>query len=226
MRIAYVSDPSKFTDPEDQAIISRIRERRGSRGLLPLDRALLHAPSVADGWNTFLGAIRTKTCICPSLLESAICRVAVLNRAWFEWEHHAPLLLAAEGVTSEYVQAIFTAAPGSWSSLTPDEENNREGVVPDEVHAIVLEYTDELTLSAQVPSWLSEKLRDAFGEREVVEITATIAAYNCVSRFLTALDVGERLGEQGMNVAIAHTGGVKAGSQPAPRVLPSSYNHI
>jgi hypothetical protein len=29
------------------------------------------------------------------------------------------------------------------------------------------------------------------GDREVVELTATVAAYNCVSRFLVALDVGE-----------------------------------
>ena len=35
-----------------------------------------------------------------------------------------------------------------------------------------------------------------FGERGVVEITATVAAYNCVSRFLVALDVGERNGEE------------------------------
>jgi len=32
-------------------------------------------------------------------------------------------------------------------------------------------------------------------EREMVEVTATVAAYNCVSRFLVALEVGERVWE-------------------------------
>jgi len=50
MRIRYVSDPANFPDPHDQAIESRIRQRRGADGLIPLDRALLHSPPVADGW--------------------------------------------------------------------------------------------------------------------------------------------------------------------------------
>jgi len=49
MRLSYVQD-SSITDPADQAILHRIEERRGSRGLISLDRALLHSPSIADGW--------------------------------------------------------------------------------------------------------------------------------------------------------------------------------
>jgi hypothetical protein len=112
---------------------------------------------------------------------------------------------------------VFTAAPGSWESLTKDEENGINGVVWDDAHSLVLQYTDALTLDVNVPSPLFEQMRDHFGEREVVEITATISAYNCVSRFLVALDVGERLGDGGMNLAIEHGGGVKLGSVPAPR---------
>jgi alkylhydroperoxidase family enzyme len=48
-----------------------------------------------------------------------------------------------------------------------------------------------MTLSVAVPDDVYARLREKFSEREVVEITATIAAYNCVSRFLVALDVGE-----------------------------------
>jgi hypothetical protein len=117
------------------------------------------------------------------------------------------------------VQAVFTAAPGTWESLTKDEENGIKGVVWDDAHSLVLQYTDALTLDINVPSELFEKMRDHFGEREVVEITATISAYNCVSRFLVALDVGERLGEQGKNLAIEHGGGVEPGSIPAPRTF-------
>ena len=34
--------------------------------------------------------------------------------------------------------------------------------------------------------------RNGFSDREIVELTVTIAAYNCVSRFLVALNVGEK----------------------------------
>lgn len=50
MRLPYVPDPPNFTSEEDQAIEKRIRERRGARGLIPLDKSLLHSPPVADGW--------------------------------------------------------------------------------------------------------------------------------------------------------------------------------
>jgi alkylhydroperoxidase family enzyme len=59
-------------------------------------------------------------------------------------------------------------------------------------HIAVLAYTDAMTLSVAVSDHVFDQLKLHFSEREVVEITATIAAYNCVSRFLVALDVGEK----------------------------------
>lgn len=61
-----------------------------------------------------------------------------------------------------------------------------------------------MTLACEVPQEVFEKLRAVFSEREVVEITATVGAYNCVSRFLVALDVNERNGEEGMRGALKH----------------------
>jgi len=52
-----------------------------------------------------------------------------------------------------------------------------------------------MTLDVHVPEDVFAALRRWFGEREVVEITATVGAYNCVSRFLVALDVGEMNGK-------------------------------
>lgn len=124
-------------------------------------------------------------------------------------------------MSEDYVQAVFSAQPGSWPSLTKDVNNGIEGVIPDQVHALVLEFTDALTLGPEVPPELFGRMRDAFGEREIVEITATVGCYNCVSRFLVALDVGERLGQQGLNAAISHAGGVKVGTHPAPRTYVS-----
>lgn len=69
--------------------------------------------------------------------------------------------------------------------------------IQDVKHAAVLSYTDAMTLDVRVPDEVFAKLKEYFNEQEVVEITATIAAYNCVSRFLVALDVGETNKQQG-----------------------------
>jgi alkylhydroperoxidase family enzyme len=165
-----------------------------------------------DQRNSFLLAIRTQTTLPADLRETAICRVAALNRAWFEWEHHAPLLRREAGVTDAFVQAVFGAAPGSWLG-----EGEAASTAPGRRHALVLAFADALTLDSAVPADLFAGLRSEFDERALVELSATVGAYNCVSRFLVALDVGERLGDEGMRTAIERAGGVEAGSAPAPR---------
>lgn len=82
---------------------------------------------------------------------------------------------------------------------------------------LVLEFTDALTLEASVPDEVFARMKGGFSEREIVEIATTVGAYNCVSRFLVALDVGESNGVEGMRAAIKLTGGVRDGVEPAPR---------
>ena len=53
----------------------------------------------------------------------------------------------------------------------------------------VLSYTDAMTRNIRVPADVFERVRAEFPERELVELTATIAGYNLVSRFLEALDI-------------------------------------
>ncbi|KAH7113797.1 4-carboxymuconolactone decarboxylase-like protein [Dendryphion nanum] len=180
MRLPYVATPLDFPEPEDHAIVQRVQQRRGDAGLLELDLSLLHAPPVADGWNSFLGAIRTKTTISTSIREIAICRVAVLNKAWYEWDHHAPLLRECQNMDEGCLKAVLQ---------TPAHESVS---ILDEAHASVLAYADAMTLNVRVEDSIFQRLKQSFSDREIVEITATIAAYNCVSRFLVALDVGER----------------------------------
>ena len=50
MRHPYIPDPPEFTEEADKAVLERIKERRGPKGLIALDRTLLHSPPVADGW--------------------------------------------------------------------------------------------------------------------------------------------------------------------------------
>ncbi|KAL2115584.1 hypothetical protein VTJ04DRAFT_9839 [Mycothermus thermophilus] len=185
MRLPYVPDPPPTSTPGEAAIVERIRARRAPRPLQPLDLTLLHSPPVADGWNSFLGAVRTQTTIPDDLREIAISRVAVVNRAWYEWMHHAPL--AVKGGVSERGMEVVKEER---EFVLGEEEEVPEGLT--EKQWVVACYTDEMTRNVRVRDETFERLKGLFSEREVVEITATIACYNCVSRFLVALDVGER----------------------------------
>src|SRR5437773_12509747 len=95
-RIPYV--PIDLAEPRE--IVDAVRARRGGK-LLLLDRLLLHSPQLASGWNTFLGAVRTRLSLSPRLRELAICSVAVLNGAEYEFFHHAPEFLKAGGTQAQ-----------------------------------------------------------------------------------------------------------------------------
>ncbi|KAI3392386.1 hypothetical protein diail_5774 [Diaporthe ilicicola] len=186
MRLPYVPDPPPTSSPEDQATVDRIKARRAPRPLTSLDLALLHSPPVADGWNSFLGAVRTRTTLPADLRELAICRVAVVNRAWYEWMHHAPLATAA-GVPDAALEVVKAKTGPLDAAAGP------EGGLTDKQWAVLC-IADEMTRNVDVSEGTFAKVRGLFEEREVVEIVATVACYNCVSRFLVALDVGEKNG--------------------------------
>jgi alkylhydroperoxidase family enzyme len=190
MRLPYIPDDPQMATAEDAAIVQRVKDRRGG-ALIALDKTLLHAPAVASGWNSFLGAIRTQTSLPDSIRELAICRVAVLNNAWYEWDSHRPILEKAGVLSKEAIEGL--------------KERERKDVDGDggldERHMAVLEYTDAMTIGCIVPEPLFAKLKGSFSEKEVVEITSTVAAYNCVSRFLVALDVGEMAEKYGVDMS-------------------------
>ncbi|KAB8072081.1 4-carboxymuconolactone decarboxylase family protein [Aspergillus leporis] len=183
MRLPYVPNPPPTESPDEADILSRVQARRGEKGLIPLDLALLHSFPVADGWNSFIGAIRTRTSLSQIIRELVICRVAVLNGAWFEWDSHSPLL--KEGGFSVDAMDVVRDVQANFSREVQEKVLSAE-------EAAVLKYTDAMTKTVTVPEEVFRELKGYFNDREVVEITATAAAYNCVSRFLVALDVGEK----------------------------------
>jgi alkylhydroperoxidase family enzyme len=101
---------------------------------------------------------------------------------------HTRVLTSFAGVTSENVQAVLNSEV---RTATPSLPPNL---------AAVLRFTDAMTLDVRVPDDVFAELKKHFSEREVVEITATVGAYNCVSRVLVALDVGERNAMSGPSV--------------------------
>ncbi|MCJ1272427.1 hypothetical protein MMC21_000213 [Puttea exsequens] len=189
---------------------ANLSERRSPDPLLALDLTLLHAPPVATGWSSFFDSIRRLTSLGSDIRELIICRVAALNGAEYEWEQHAPMLrnalficrvAALNGAEYEWEQhapilrnALFIAERAveelkkrkAWQGW---EESGVGGL--GEKHRAVLAYADAMTVSVKIPDEIFVWVRRLFEDKEIVEITATVAAYNCVSRILVALDVGE-----------------------------------
>jgi AhpD family alkylhydroperoxidase len=168
-RISY-PDPSAYAD---EPLARRIAQERG--GVLNLYRMLLHSPPIAEGWLAFLTAVRQRGSLPGRYRELAILRVAVLNGASYEFDVHTPFALR-EGIAPAAVEAL-RADP-----MTAAEELEASD-------RAVLAYTDAMTRAIRVPAQVFENLREHLDERHIVELTATVAAYNCVSRFLEALQI-------------------------------------
>ena len=167
-RIPY-ADPA---NPAVKPLADRIIAERG--GILHLYQMLLNSPSVAEGWLSYLTAIRQKSTLEGALRELVIMRVAHLNRAPYEADQHAPIALK-EGMTQAQLDAL-----SDWSkhaALFSDPER------------AVLAYTDAMTRDVQVPDEVFAAVSSHFAPQQMVELTATVAAYNMVSRFLEALQI-------------------------------------
>lgn len=171
-RLDYAADSGEVGD--------RIRIRRGGR-LTPLDRMLLRSPPIADGWNSLLGAIRSDSTLPADIRELAILRVAAINGAAYEWSAHEPVAVHA-GLSAEQIAAVRHGDP---LPLTA-------------VQCVALAYTDAMTKNINVEDEVFAALEEFFDDRQIVELTATVGAYNLVSRFLVALEIHpderERLG--------------------------------
>jgi alkylhydroperoxidase family enzyme len=156
--------------------VAAIRARRGGR-LLNLDRMLLYSPPLAAGWNAHLRAVRTQLELDPKLRELAICAVAALNGADYEFVHHAPEFLAAGG-SERQLQAL----------RAPDRAL-ADAELFDAAQRAALALTVEMTRDVAVADATFEAALAALGPRAVVELVGVIATYNMVSRFLVALGV-------------------------------------
>jgi alkylhydroperoxidase family enzyme len=171
LAVARIPYPNP-TAHEQSPLAERIKRERGGK-LLNLYAMLLHSPPVAEGWLAFFTALRQKASLSGRYRELAILRVAVLNGAEYEFDAHVPFA-RGEGIPQATIDALRAdvAAAGL-------EEADRA----------VIAYVDAMTRDVRVPDEVFAEVREHFAECDVVELTATIAGYNCVSRFLEALRI-------------------------------------
>jgi len=160
------------TRPELASIEASIKAERGHINLLY--QVLLNSAPLSHGWEKLLTAVRNHNSIPADLREMVMVRVAVLNRAPYEIDAHLPLALKA-GVSVEKAEALR-------------EMEIADMFTPRERAALAL--TDAMTRDVQVPDAIFEPLRAHFDTRALIELVATVAAYNMVSRLLEALQIG------------------------------------
>ena len=160
------------TRPELALLEKQILAERGR--ISPLYQILLNAPEIAKGWEALLTAIRNRNSLPASIRELIILRVAVLNKAPYEFDAHVPHALKA-GMDDIKVQEF---------------KNLNVSTVFSEREQLILKLTDVMTIDIQVPDALFDKIRPHFSDQEILELVATISAYNMVSRLLNALHIG------------------------------------
>jgi len=180
-RLPYVAPPGAVTD--------RIRERRGGR-LTALDGMLLHSPEFADGWNGMLGAVRGKSALPTDIRELVILRVAARLGADYEWAAHEPLARQA-GFGDEQIAAIGVGGPGGGGPGAGGAGSaaGAGAATLSPAQWAALAYADAVTMHVAVPQEIFDAVRAHFDDREVLELTVTVAAYNMVSRVLVPLEV-------------------------------------
>lgn len=173
MRVAPIPPGTR---PELAAQEAQIAAERGR--ISPLYQVLLNSPPIAHGWEQMLSAVRNRNSLPPGLRELVILRVAVLNGAAYEFDAHVPHALAA-GISQAAIAATRDLPMTS----------NEHGLWSAAEHT-ALRLTDAMTRDIDVPEALYAEVKSQFNEQGQIDLVATVAAYNMVSRFLVALHIG------------------------------------
>lgn len=171
--MARVSLIDEQDHPELSELIARIRGARGGR-LLNIYRMMLHSPSIAGAWLDFNSTVRFRSDVDGQTRELSVMRVAMLNGVDYIVRAHAPVYAIQEGLTAAQVDALV-----NWS----------ESKLFSDRHRALLAYVDAMTRDIEVPDTVFARLRQHYGERQVVELTVLIGVYNMHTRVLKALRI-------------------------------------
>ena len=154
-------------------LIAHLKAERGGR-LINLYKVLLNSPPVAGAWLDFNTAVRYRTEVPAAFNELAILRVSVLNGADYQFKVHGPTHALKAGLTKAQVDAI---ADWSGSSLFSDAQR------------AVLAWADGITRDIEPSNAACEAMRRHFDDRQLVELTVLISAYNMHTRVARALRI-------------------------------------
>ena len=171
--MARISLIDENAHPELAELIDKLRHGRLGK-LLKIYRLLLHSPAIAANWFEFANAVRWTNELGGRLREMVIVRIALLNRVRYIVTQHVPRFTAPEGLTEKECEQL-----ADWRVAETFSARERAA----------LAYSDAMTRDVAVPDPVFEELKRHFNERQIVELTVLIAAYNMNSRVLQALQV-------------------------------------
>ena len=171
--MARISLIDENATPDIAALAGKIRGGRGGQ-LHVFYKALLHTPSLAAAWFEFNNAVRFQTGLGDRVRELVIMRVSALTGCDYVWSVHESTYAAAAGLTPREVGALR-----DW----------RKSAVYGDQERALLAYVDAVTQDVAVPDTVFDGMRKHYGEREILELTVLIGAYNMQARLLKALDI-------------------------------------
>jgi AhpD family alkylhydroperoxidase len=182
-RIPYLTDET--VSPEGKAEWERMRQARGS-GPGHLYELLAHSPKLMSRWAAFAETLRNidrdgSVTLDDRSRELAIIQVARLTGADYEWSAHAPIAQRL-GVSDEQIAALLRDDPAPFSPAD----------------RALLAYAAESTSNVDVRDATAAELKRHFDDRQVLELTMTIAFYNCVARVLQGLAIDLEEGRTGI----------------------------
>jgi alkylhydroperoxidase family enzyme len=169
-RVALIDEKNH---PDLSELIRKLRGARGGR-LLNIYRMMLHSPALAAAWFELNSAVRFHTDVSGQDREIAVMRVAILNRVDYIVQAHATVYALEEGLTAAQVTAL-----GAWEGSELFNAQQRS----------LLAYVDAMTRDVDVPDAIFGALRRHYSERQIVELTMLIGAYNMHTRVLQALKI-------------------------------------
>lgn len=168
-RLPMPTDSDAFSE-ETRAAIRHIKATRTT--MPPPSAYLTHAGKAGALLSDLVEHLRFHTTLTPAETELAICTAVRAADVDYIWEPHVKLGLAA-GAREEAFHAIDTLGP--LDDLTPDE-------------ALIIRYGRELLETRKVSDATVEAVRERYGEKGLLELTAVMGVYTMNATVLRAMD--------------------------------------
>jgi alkylhydroperoxidase family enzyme len=152
-------------------MVEQIRQERGGR-FPNLFHMQLYNPAIADGWLRLGTAVRFKSELDSPTRELAICLVARLTGAEYEWRAHRRIAIQ-EGLPEAQLDDIVNWRAGKF----------------DERQRAVLAVAEGLTRNVEIDDAAFDAARAHLSPRQMVELVTAVGYYNMVARFLVGLRI-------------------------------------